>query len=116
MSAYIRELCLDYAVNRVDMLEKFDIEIGINNLIMHGLIGAEHLAVVRAYLSGYDLSEIVPMYPNAEELLITFFGALAYEIDYNDEYIITMGVRLYPKHAATIDAYRRKIEVYGRTF
>lgn len=116
MAAYIRELCRDYAVGRIDHLEAIDIEIGVQRLRAKEVIQPVHLAVVRRYLAGYTVAELQFDYPNVEELLVSFFSALADEIGYSDERVVQQALRRNPAYARTIDAYRRKLEQYGRTF
>ncbi len=126
MSAYVRELCFDYDTCSVDVFgnvheyttihERADITAGVQRLYQTRQITRQHIWCVRFYLEGYTLSELKRAFPSAENLLTQFFALLAEEIGYTDEIVINLALRLFPKYATTIDAFRRKLEDYGRSY
>lgn len=118
MAVYIKDLCVRYAQNDLRVLQKIDIDIGVKHLLTTQQVSHVQVRAAWAYSAGYTVSEIEAALPdmNVIESLIAFFGLLAETIDCTDEYLVQRAVRQYPKFAKTLDAYRRKIEAYGRTF
>lgn len=119
MSAYVRELFLDFVADKldpIDDLECIDIELGIKHLYGTGQIGVQHIAVALGYMMGYSLPELRLKEPLAEQLLLQFFSLLEQQTGYLDEYVVQYAVRLFPKYQKTRAAFLQKMLAYGNNF
>lgn len=116
MGALVRELLIDYAENKLGVIEQIDIDLGVRRLIEKGLITPLHVHVVALYSKGYTIHELRLACQNVDDLLVQFYFQLADEIHYDDETVIQRGVKLFPEYTKAVDALRKKMEAYARSF
>jgi hypothetical protein len=116
MAAYVRELLVDSIYGRSLVEDVVDLNNGIKKLLDQGVLTTTHIRVLKMYLSGYSLSELLLHQPNAKELLTQALASIEKETRYFDEHIIQMGLSRYPKYKKITEALRRQIMYYSRTF
>lgn len=105
MSIYVRELLFD--LDKLDIITKCDILVGIQYLYATEQINYGAVYVLNKYLEGYsthEISSIVDDTPeNLTENITSTLALLEDRIQYFDEAIVQQGLRIYPK-------YRRRAE------
>lgn len=116
MSVYVRELLVDSIYGRSLVEDVVDLNNGIKHLLEIGVLSTTHICVLKMYLSGYSLSELLLRYPNAKELLNQAFASIEKETHYFDEHIIQLGLKKHPRLKKITDALRRQMMYHSRTF
>jgi len=124
LSAYIKELMLDYGKARRSLIERADIECSLNRLLKTGQINALHIRVLDLFISGYTLTElnnwVRAWFPNRsgviETVLIQVLSLLEAETGYTDDVFLAYALRLFPRYKKIAKALRNDLFDMGRTF
>lgn len=88
MSGLIKELLLDYGMNRLSIDQRSDITTAIESLYTANVLSNDDLIILNEYISGYTAIEIAHRYRRVtgeiENQLIRIFQAIEYASGYTD--------------------------------
>ena len=92
MAALIKELLLDYALNKVSLDLKSDLSVAIQSALLSDVFIAKDAIYLNLYLSGYTAKEIadidIKTTEEVETVLERVFTAIEYHSGYTDESFI----------------------------
>lgn len=111
MSVYVRELLIDLADHKLDIEARIDLLCGLEHLHKTGQITTHQIKLINDYCAGYSLVELSHSIPNAGEAICSALALLEEYTRYVDEIVIQYGLRLFPKYAKTVGAFKRKAQV-----
>jgi len=124
--AYVRELLREMVEEKLPVLSRADVDLGITTLLKTEQINHLHVALSLLFSEGYTIEELKAYVPNAEEFLIHFFSLLSETIQYFDEVIVQLWLNRIQKRTPDMkrrwelrqmtQAYRDKIEEYSKKF
>src|SRR5690349_19840198 len=119
MAGLIKELMLDYAMNRLSIDQRSDITTALQSLISAGVIPDNELKILNEYLSGYTAEEIaIEQYTTTEvieKILGRLFIALETASGYTDEGFTERVKQMsYPK--TKIKLFSSFLNIYGAQF
>lgn len=102
MAGLIKEILLDYGLNRLSIDQRSDISSAINELITAGVIKPKELQVLDMYIAGYTAKEIAEHYitttDKIEAILTRLCQAIEYASGYTDSGLV--------KRVKTKDMYK----------
>lgn len=88
MSGYIKELLLDYGLNRLSIEQRSDISAAINGLIEAGVFNRRDIEILHSYVAGYTATEIAEQQHTTtdkiETILIRIIRAIENASGYTD--------------------------------
>lgn len=114
MSVYVRELLVDLAHGRLDVITRLDLLQGLTTLLATHQITPGDMYLLTKYISGVSVTELTGIQPNAEERLIRALALLEHTTGYTDDTFLRRGLRVYPKYTKIKSALSRKMEVLSR--
>ena len=90
MSGLIKELLLDYALNRLNVDLRSDLTVSIQNVFSSSVFTKVDVRILNLYLSGYTSKEIASMFivrtvTEIEETLERIFTAIEAQSGYTDQ-------------------------------
>lgn len=89
MAGLVKELLLDYALNRLNVDLRSDLTIAIQGALLSGVFTTQDAAFLNLYLAGYSAVEIAQMYSTTtdkvEIVLERLFVAIEEQSGYTDE-------------------------------
>lgn len=120
MAGLIKQLLLDYAINRLPFEQKTDIATAIHSLQQSRVLSDADLLLLDDYLSGYTVAEIaeqrIDITENIEKNLIRIIHAIEHASGYTDINFIRR-IRQEKKYSKTkIPALERYLHKYGQMF
>lgn len=88
MAGWIKELLLDYGLNRLSIDQRSDISTAINGLISAGVFKSKDIEILHSYISGYTAKEIAEKLTTTtdiiEERLVRVLRAIEAASGYTD--------------------------------
>ena len=93
MSGYIKELLLDYGLNRLHVDLRSDLSIAIQSAFYSGVFSGRDFAWFEYYLAGYTAKEIADLQTfttteQVETTLSRIFTAIGYYSGYSDDVLV----------------------------
>lgn len=93
MAGLIKELLLDYSLNRLSVDTRSDLTIAIQHALTSGAFKIRDITMLNLYLSGYTAKDIAAMTvtlsePEIEAILERIFIAIEYTSGYTDEGLV----------------------------
>lgn len=120
MAGLIKELYIDYSLNRLSLEEKSDLSVAVITAYRSGVLSGYDLRILDYYLQGYSAEEIavkeIEVSTVIESILIRIFIILETVSGYTDERFIEriMSTKLYSR--AKINALKTYVHTHGETF
>lgn len=88
MAGWIKELLLDYGLNRLSIDQRSDISTAISGLISAGVFKHREIMILHSYIAGYTATEIAVQYNTTTDTieadLIRIFRAVESASGYTD--------------------------------
>ncbi len=116
MAALVKELMIDIARDRTDVITSIDLSSALARLLTTEQVTRHHAQAMLWYIQGYTLTEIKDVYPNARELLTTTFALLEAESQYSDDAFLVRNLRKYPKKQKIAASLTRAMLERSRNF
>jgi len=99
-NGWLKELILDYGLNRLSIDQKSDLSNAISTLYTSGIFAYTDLRILNDYVSGYTAPEIALRHMTTtdviENILNRMFTAISTVSGYTDERFIESFARQYP--------------------
>jgi hypothetical protein len=117
MAGWMKELMLDYGLNRLSIDQRSDISTAISTLISAGVITNNDINVLHSYIAGYTAIEIAQQEQTTtdqvEAQLTRIFRAIEYASGYTDSSFIQRAKQQYNARMAELSAFLLK---HGQRF
>lgn len=110
MAGWIKELLLDYGLNRLSIDQRSDISTAINGLISAGVLSSKDIQILNSYISGYNATEIAEQQTTTtdqiEQTLLRMFRAIEIASGYTDmTFIRRAGLRYSQKRLPELSLF-----------
>ena len=121
MAGLVKELLLDYALNRLNVDMRSDLTIAIQSALLSGVFSKTDAAYLNLYLAGYSAVEIAQLYSTTtdkiEIVLERLFVAIEEQSGYTDEGLVRK-LESSPKHyrRSGIQEMRNFLTAHGKRY